>query len=113
MNERQMGNKEATKLDLRMAKLAEALNVEAREQKQLYEQILRLEDRLKIVLSPIEPHCDGTQSTAPLEKTPVPKDDGSPLIISLDDFGRTILSNIKEVKRLGDRLSEIIKRLEI
>jgi hypothetical protein len=113
MEEKQISNTKSTKFEVKMAGLVEGLNVEARVLKELYEQILRLENRLKNVLSPREPMCQ-EQNEQCDEKTVMsnPHDD-SPLIKSLDDFGRTIVSNVKEMRKLDDRLSEIFGRLDI
>lgn len=113
MNETQISNAKSTKFEVKMAGLAEGLNVEARGLKELYEQILRLENRLKNVLSLREPMCQ-EQNKQCDEKTVMsnPHDD-SPLIKSLDDFGRTIVSNTLEIHKISERLSEIFGRLEI
>ncbi|NCU27999.1 hypothetical protein EOM86_14985 [Candidatus Nomurabacteria bacterium] len=112
IKEKQISNIEGTKLEVRMAKLTELLIVEASEQKELYELILTLENRLGNVLSPKEPQCGAANSKC--DETDVrPAPDVSPLIKALDDIGITIVSNTIEIDRIQDRLSEIFKRLEI
>lgn len=113
MNETQISNTKSTKFEVKMAGLAEVLNVEESKLKELYQQILMLENRLKNVLSPREPECQ-EQNKQCDEKTVMsnPYDD-SPLIKSLDDFERTIVSNTLEIHKISERLSEIFGRLEI
>ena len=113
IKEKQINNIEGTKLEVRMAKLTELLIVEAREQKELYELILTLENRLGNVLSPKEPQCGGAENSKWDETDARPAPDVSPLIKALDDIGITIVSNTLEINRIQDRLSGIFKRLEI
>lgn len=113
MKEKQNFNVEETKLEVRMAKLKELLIVEAREQKELYELILTLENRLGNVLSPKEPQCGGAGNSKCDETAARPALNVSPLIKELDDIGITIVSNTTEINKSSDRLSEIFNRLEI